>query len=67
MLKKLSPIFSNITGVVRYQDLAYVASVSDEIQEQNIAHSYVTEWTAEPGVLLARMTTCCPGRSCRPR
>ncbi len=25
MLKKLSPIFSNITGVVRYQDLAYVA------------------------------------------
>ncbi|MBF8797070.1 type IV secretion system immunity protein Tsi7 [Pseudomonas aeruginosa] len=44
MLKKLSPIFSNITGVVRYQDLAYVASVSDEIQEQNIAHSYVTEW-----------------------
>ena len=44
MLKKLSPIFSNITGVVRYQDLAYVASVSDEIQEQNMAHSYVTEW-----------------------
>lgn len=39
-------IFSYVTGVVRYHDLAYLASVSDEMQAKRINHSYVTEWDA---------------------
>ena len=39
-------IFSFVTGVVRYHDLAYLASVSDEMQANRVDHTYITEWDA---------------------
>ena len=44
--KPWSRLFSHVTGVVRYHDLAYVASVSDETQARGVAHTYITEWDA---------------------
>ncbi|MCF7221870.1 WD40/YVTN/BNR-like repeat-containing protein [Marilutibacter chinensis] len=41
-----SRLFSHVTGVVRYHDLVYIASVSDETQARGVAHSYITEWDA---------------------
>ncbi|KAB8198815.1 hypothetical protein FKV24_000055 [Lysobacter maris] len=46
MTQPWSKLFSHVTGVVRYHDLAYVASVSDEMQARGVAHSYITEWDA---------------------
>lgn len=44
--KQWTHLFSYVAGVVRYNDLAYVASVSDEMRNNRITHSYVTEWDA---------------------
>lgn len=46
MTKRWSDLFSHVTGVVRYHDLAYIASVSDEMQARRQSHTYVTEWDA---------------------
>lgn len=46
MAQLWSALFSHITGVVRYHDLAYVASVSDELSERRVVHAYLTEWDA---------------------
>ncbi|RSZ57275.1 hypothetical protein HF313_10990 [Massilia atriviolacea] len=46
MAQPWSALFSHIAGVVRYHDLAYVASVSDELGERRVVHAYLTEWDA---------------------
>lgn len=46
MTSQWTDLFSYVTGVVRYNDLAYVASVSDEMRDNRVTHSYVTEWDA---------------------
>lgn len=46
MAGEWTALFSFVTGVVRYHDLAYLASVSDETQSNQVSHGYITEWDA---------------------